>query len=310
MKKYVALTTVGTVVLSGPFSSFLAGSLTQAHAAQTFTGDPANSRRGGQVEVAITVDAGKITAVATPMLPGGGNTQWSSYAAPILIQETLKAQSANINSVSGASLTSAAFIQSLQSAVAKAGAALGGTAPTPTAVATPTPTAVATPTPTPTQVATPTPAKTTQPTQPPTRQPGPRQSCLPAQGFRSTFAQPAAFHRDDEQNPFGEGDDHGYNNPYQGGPNQSPYEGRGDNRRLCPTPIPTQATKITPTPTPTPTLAPTHSAAATPTPSDSPIVLKPGASVIKKTVTCTKGKTVKKISGFNPICPPGYVTTR
>ena len=51
------------------------------------------------------------------------SVQISAQAAPILRQEALSAQSAHIDSVSGASYTSAGYIQSLQSAldVARAG---------------------------------------------------------------------------------------------------------------------------------------------------------------------------------------------
>jgi uncharacterized protein with FMN-binding domain len=45
--------------------------------------------------------------------------QLDQYAAPILLKETLKAQSAHIQSVSGVSYTSAGYQQSLQSALDK-----------------------------------------------------------------------------------------------------------------------------------------------------------------------------------------------
>jgi uncharacterized protein with FMN-binding domain len=41
-------------------------------------------------------------------------------AVPLLKQETLQAQSANIDTVSGATMTSEAYIQSLQAALKKA----------------------------------------------------------------------------------------------------------------------------------------------------------------------------------------------
>ena len=64
----------------------------------------------------------KITAVTVPVYPD--HTDRSVFinqqALPILIQEALQAQSANIDMISGATDTSQAFIQSLQSAILKA----------------------------------------------------------------------------------------------------------------------------------------------------------------------------------------------
>jgi len=44
----------------------------------------------------------------------------NAQAIPILKSETLQAQSASINGVSGATITSNAYVQSLQAALAKA----------------------------------------------------------------------------------------------------------------------------------------------------------------------------------------------
>jgi uncharacterized protein with FMN-binding domain len=75
--------------------------------------------RWGPVQVAITVSGNKITAVAIPVYPNGNNrdAEINSYALPVLVQETLSAQSAHINVVSGASVTSDGYISSLQSAI-------------------------------------------------------------------------------------------------------------------------------------------------------------------------------------------------
>ena len=71
------------------------------------------------MQVAITVSGKKITAVAIPVYPSGNSrdAEINSYALPVLVQETLSAQSANINAVSGASVTSDGYISSLQSAI-------------------------------------------------------------------------------------------------------------------------------------------------------------------------------------------------
>jgi uncharacterized protein with FMN-binding domain len=51
----------------------------------------------------------------------GRSQQINSQAAPYLLQETLSAQSAHIDAISGATYTSAGYVQSLQSALDQAG---------------------------------------------------------------------------------------------------------------------------------------------------------------------------------------------
>ena len=77
----------------------------------------------GIVQIRITVASTKITNVTFAQLTAydGRSQQINSEAAPILLQETLKAQSAQIDTVSGASYTSAGYVQSLQSALDQAG---------------------------------------------------------------------------------------------------------------------------------------------------------------------------------------------
>jgi uncharacterized protein with FMN-binding domain len=100
-------------------------------ARKSFTGTPGDAGRWGQVEVTIVVRKtttviGKkktvkrrILSVGVPIFPN--HTDRSVFinqqALPYLVQETLTAQSANINLVSGASDTSYAFHSSLQSAI-------------------------------------------------------------------------------------------------------------------------------------------------------------------------------------------------
>ena len=79
------------------------------------------SSRYGNTEVQVTISNGKITAVNALELPTGGRSgQISSYVEPILSSEALTAQSANIDIVSGATYTSEAYAQSLQSALDQA----------------------------------------------------------------------------------------------------------------------------------------------------------------------------------------------
>ncbi|MEV4703032.1 FMN-binding protein [Actinoplanes sp. NPDC049316] len=85
---------------------------------KTYTGAVA-STRWGDVQVAITVANGKITDVAVPVYPSenGRDREINAYALPVLKQETLAAQSASIDTVSGATVTSEGYLQSLQSAL-------------------------------------------------------------------------------------------------------------------------------------------------------------------------------------------------
>jgi uncharacterized protein with FMN-binding domain len=86
----------------------------------TFTGDSIDVRYGF-VQVKITVENGKITDAQAVQAPSGRNDRWTQMAVPILRQQTLQAQSAQINGASGASFTSYGWYTSLVSALAKAG---------------------------------------------------------------------------------------------------------------------------------------------------------------------------------------------
>jgi uncharacterized protein with FMN-binding domain len=86
----------------------------------TFTGDSVDVKYGF-VQVKITVVNGKITEVQAVQAPSGKNDRWTQRAVPILRQQTLEAQSANITGASGASYTSYGWYTSLASALAKAG---------------------------------------------------------------------------------------------------------------------------------------------------------------------------------------------
>jgi uncharacterized protein with FMN-binding domain len=86
----------------------------------TFTG-PAVFVNYGTVQVKITVQNGKITDAVAVQAPSGRNDRWTNMALPILKQQTLAAQSANIKGASGASYTSYGWFTSLQGALAQAG---------------------------------------------------------------------------------------------------------------------------------------------------------------------------------------------
>ena len=86
----------------------------------SFTGD-AISIRYGTVQVKITVQGGKITDAQAVQAPTGSNDRYTQFAVPRLREQTIAAQSASIQGVSGASFTSYGWYKSLLSAVAKAG---------------------------------------------------------------------------------------------------------------------------------------------------------------------------------------------
>jgi len=91
-------------------------------ASGTFTGNAAQTAYG-PVQVQVTVSNGKITHVTVPVYPNnsGQDRYINSQAIPLLIQEVMQAQSANIQGVGGASYTSQGFYDSLITALKKAG---------------------------------------------------------------------------------------------------------------------------------------------------------------------------------------------
>ena len=139
MKRIVLwlLTTVTIVVLLFGYRTSLAGPLAStrvtvasttgsttgaAPSAGTVTG-PVAQTRWGPVQVQVTVSGGKLTDVSVLQSPNGNprDQQINAYALPILVQDTLDAQSANIDMVSGATVTSDGYRQSLQGALDEAG---------------------------------------------------------------------------------------------------------------------------------------------------------------------------------------------
>ena len=86
----------------------------------TFTG-PVVDVSYGNVQVQITVTNGKITDAQALIAPTGKNDKYTRMALPKLKQQTLAAQSTNIQGASGASYTTYGWRKSLQGAMAKAG---------------------------------------------------------------------------------------------------------------------------------------------------------------------------------------------
>jgi uncharacterized protein with FMN-binding domain len=92
-------------------------------ATRTVTGSVAMTQHG-PMQVKITLAGQRITKAAVVQQTNDGteSQQIDSFAIPKLTSETIAAQSARIDAVSGASYTSSGYIQSLQSALDQAGA--------------------------------------------------------------------------------------------------------------------------------------------------------------------------------------------
>jgi uncharacterized protein with FMN-binding domain len=131
--------TLTMLVLAVPSAAAWGATATRAAAKQvivanrTFTGATGQADRWGDVQVTIvvrkttTISGGKTTvkrriqSIKVPVYPDHTNRSVyiSDNALPVLVQEALKAQSAHIYIVSGATYTSDAFAYSLQAAITK-----------------------------------------------------------------------------------------------------------------------------------------------------------------------------------------------
>jgi uncharacterized protein with FMN-binding domain len=87
----------------------------------TFTGSDFPNRFG-DVVVRVVITSGRITDVQAVQLPTdrAESAYISEQAGPLLRQEALQAQSANIDIISGATYTSQSYAQSLESALQQA----------------------------------------------------------------------------------------------------------------------------------------------------------------------------------------------
>ena len=95
--------------------------LSGLYADGSYTGNPADAYYG-TVQVQAIIQNGKIANVKFLQYPSDRNTSRyiNSQAMPMLTQEAIQAQSAQVDGVSGATATSGAFKQSLASALAQA----------------------------------------------------------------------------------------------------------------------------------------------------------------------------------------------
>lgn len=121
-KKKKKTSTKATTTPAAPTQTQAPTAPQRASVTGTFSGIAAPTFYG-PVQVQITVSNGKITGATALTYPqnSGRDRQINSQAIPLLIQETLQAQSANIQGVGGASYTSQGWYDSLVSALKKAG---------------------------------------------------------------------------------------------------------------------------------------------------------------------------------------------
>ncbi|MFF3454958.1 FMN-binding protein [Streptomyces sp. NPDC002730] len=103
---------------SAPPGGSPSGAADSGRPSGTFTGDTVNAGQGGAVQVEITMNQGRLTAV--DVLQGVHEAGPSADAMARLTQEALAAQSARIDAVSGATFTSEGYVSSLQSALDRA----------------------------------------------------------------------------------------------------------------------------------------------------------------------------------------------
>ena len=109
----------GTSARAGTGSTTVGSTTTALPAGErAVTGNVANTVYG-PVQVQLVVKANKVVKVSILEQPSSTehDLQIGQFAFPKLIAETLTAQSARIDSVSGATYTSGGYIKSLQSAL-------------------------------------------------------------------------------------------------------------------------------------------------------------------------------------------------
>jgi|HubBroStandDraft_6_1064221.scaffolds.fasta_scaffold1735513_1 uncharacterized protein with FMN-binding domain len=128
-KSHEPATVAATSGATGATGATGAAGTTGATGAATATGKPPAGERDidgnvantvyGPVQVQVVVKDSKIVDVKILEQPSStaNDLQIGQFAFPQLIKETLAAQSAHVDSVSGATYTSGGYVQSLQSAL-------------------------------------------------------------------------------------------------------------------------------------------------------------------------------------------------
>jgi uncharacterized protein with FMN-binding domain len=107
---------------AGSSGSGAAPAAAASSSTKTVTSDVA-SNQYGNVQLKVTVSNGKVTKIEALQVPQNDrkSAEINAYAEPALQASALQAQSANIDTVSGATYTSDSYKTALQSALDKAG---------------------------------------------------------------------------------------------------------------------------------------------------------------------------------------------
>ena len=87
-------------------------------ATRVIQGDAVNFQYG-TVQVEVTLDGSTITDITTLTAPGGSYQAYTDRAVPTMKSEIIAAQSTQVAAASGATYTSEAYAQSVQSALDK-----------------------------------------------------------------------------------------------------------------------------------------------------------------------------------------------
>jgi uncharacterized protein with FMN-binding domain len=120
--RLAALGSPAPAVPSQPSSAPKAPATKAPAAARRTINGQAIDTQYGPVQLQVTFVGSRIVRITPLQLPSGQSrdAEINNYAVPILTQEALQAQSARIDTVSGASYTSDGYAQSLQSALDQA----------------------------------------------------------------------------------------------------------------------------------------------------------------------------------------------
>ncbi|MFJ4203177.1 FMN-binding protein [Streptomyces sviceus] len=118
LKPHTSAQTALAVPAPSSSASASSGTGSATTGTKTVTGDTIQTR-WGPVQVRITLKDGRLTEVTAVSYPTDNprDQEINSYALPRLRTEALQAQSADIDTVSGATYTSDGYRQSLQSAL-------------------------------------------------------------------------------------------------------------------------------------------------------------------------------------------------
>jgi len=106
---------------TGMSTTVVGGSSGAGYTNGKYLGDVANTS-WGDIQVQVVIDANRIASVSAVQYPQDRplSTQINRFAMPMLEQEAVQMQSAEVELVTGATVSSEGFIESLNSALSQA----------------------------------------------------------------------------------------------------------------------------------------------------------------------------------------------